>query len=133
MTTSGESFYSVDSTALMIIKKFQVMGKTPLRNVLDFRPIVSEVLSNSGSVSSPYTLSATKMFDLLNRSFSGNQVGLPGQGDTTILSLEYYLGRIDKVFLNKDNLVQIVKGAPATVPLEPDEIEDAILSCNIDI
>ena len=43
------------------------------------------------------------------------------------MSLEYYLGRIDKVFLNKDNLVQIIQGAPATLPLEPDEIEDAML------
>ena len=98
-----------------------------MRNVLDFRPIVAETLSGSGSISSPYTLSATKSFDLLNRSFSGNQVGLPGQGDTTILSLQYYLGRVDTVFLNKDNVVQIVKGAPAAVPIEPEDIDDAML------
>ena len=29
--------------------------------------------------------------------------------------------------MNKDNLVQIIQGAPATLPLEPDEIEDAML------
>ena len=127
LTTSGESFYSVDSYSNSEYKIIPQYGNTNLRNVLDFRPIVAEVLSGSGSVASPFTISSQRVFDFLNRSFTGNQVGLPGQGDTTIMSLEYYLGRIDKVFLNKDNLVQIIQGAPATLPLEPDEIEDAML------
>ena len=85
LTTSGESFYSVDSYSTDDYKIIPEYDNEELRNVLDFRPIVAETLSGSGSISTPYTLSATKSFDLLNRSFSGNQVGLPGQGDTTIL------------------------------------------------
>ena len=127
LTTSGESFYSVDSYSTDDYKIIPEYDNEELRNVLDFRPIVAETLSGSGSISTPYTLSTTKSFDLLNRSFSGNQVGLPGQGDTTILSLQYYLGRVDKVFLNKDNVVQIVKGAPAATPIEPEDIDDAML------
>ena len=73
------------------------------------------------------TSNGGKYFDFDNRSFAGNLTGLPGIGDTTILSLQHYLGRVDKVFMNKDNIIQVVKGAPATNPAPPDDIDDAML------
>ena len=60
-------------------------------------------------------------FDFANRAFTNNLTGIPGQGDTTILSLQYYLGRVDKVFMSKNSIIQIVKGAPASNPVSPDD------------
>ena len=127
LTTSGTGFYSVDSYPSEDYKIIPQYAGTQLRDVLDFRPMVVERLSGSGTRTSPYTLSVTNMFDFGSRAFTGNQVGLPGQSGTTILSLEYYLGRVDKVYINKDNKILVVKGASAANPTEPEGVEDAML------
>ena len=127
LTTSGVNPYTVDSYATSEYKIIPKFDDENLRDVIDFRPIVATGLSGGGSVASPWTLSATKYLDFDNRAFTGNLTGLPGIGDTTILSLQHYLGRVDKVFMNKDNIIQVVKGAPATNPAPPDDIDDAML------
>ena len=127
LTTSGNNPYTVDSYQTAEYKEIPEYDDANLRDVIDFRPIVVEGLAGAGSVASPWTLSATKYLDFDNRAFTGNLTGLPGIGDTTILSLQYYLGRVDKVFMNKDNIIQVVKGAPSTQPVAPDDIDDAML------
>ena len=127
LTTSGVNPYTVDSYATSEYKIIPKFDEDNLRDVIDFRPIVATGLAGGGSVASPWTLSATKYLDFDNRAFTGNLTGLPGIGDTTILSLQHYLGRVDKVFMNKDNIIQVVKGAPATNPAPPDDIDDAML------
>ena len=47
------------------------------------------------------------------------------------MSLQYYLPRVDKVFMSKDSVVQIVKGAPSTRPQPPEDIEDAMLLATV--
>ena len=51
-------------------------------------------------------------------------------GDTTILSLQYYLPRVDKVFMSKDSVIQIVKGAPNTRPQPTRRYRRCNASCN---
>ena len=127
LTTAGINPYTVDSYAEVDYKIIPTYDEQPLRDAIDFRPQVVEKLSGSGSVASPWTLNGTEFFDYSSRSFTGNVIGVPGIGDTTILSLQYYLPRIDKVFMNKDNVVQIAKGAPGSNPVEPENVEDAML------
>ena len=127
LTTAGINPYTVDSYPTEDYKIIPEFGDNPLRNVIDFRPIVTEKLTNAGSITSPYVLSDTKYFDFANRAFTGNLTGIPGQGDTTLLSLQYYLGRVDKVFMSKNSVVQVVKGAPASDPVSPDDLDDAML------
>ena len=133
LTTSGSNPYTVDSYQTSEYKEIPNYNSENLRDVIDFRPIVAEQLSGAGSVASPWGLSATKYLDFDNRAFTGNLTGLPGIGDTTILSIQYYLGRVDKVFMNKDNIIQIVKGAPSTQPVPPDNIDDAMLLATLTI
>ena len=133
LTTSGINPYTVDSYPSSEYKIIPDYDDANLRDVIDFRPIVAEQLSGAGSVASPWTLSATKYLDFDNRAFTGNLTGLPGIGDTTILSIQYYLGRVDKVFMNKDNIIQVVKGAPSTQPVPPDNIDDAMLLATLTI
>ena len=127
LTTSGINPYTVDSYSTSEYKIIPNYDDENLRDLIDFRPIVVEQLSGGGSVASPWTLSATKYLDFDNRAFTGNLTGIPGIGDTTILSLQHYFGRVDKVYMNKDGIVQVVKGAPATNPTAPDDIDDAML------
>jgi len=127
LTTAGINPYTVDSYDTADYKIIPSYEGTELRDSIDFRPIVPEKLANTGSVTSPFTLNGTEFFDFGSRAFTSNETGVPGPGETTIISLEHYLARVDKVFMNKDNEIQIVKGAPSTNPVEPEDIEDAML------
>ena len=127
LTTAGVNPYTVDSYADTDYKIIPTYDEQPLRDTIDFRPQVAEKLAGSGSVASPWTLNGTEFFDYESRAFTGNVIGVPGIGDTTILSLQYYLPRIDKVFMNKDNVVQVVKGSPGASPVTPEDVEDAML------
>jgi len=132
-TTSGDGFYTVDSYSSEDYKEIPTFGENPLRNGLDFRPMVPDLIANAGTRQSPYTLTATEFFNFSDRGFSGNLVGIPGQADTTILSYQYYLGRIDKVGINKDAKIVILKGEPSETPVEPADPDDAMLLATITI
>ena len=132
-TTSGDGFYSVDSYSAEDYKEIPTFGIIPLRNGLDFRPMVPDKLANNGTRGTPYEFTATEFFNFSDRSFTGNFVGIPGQADTTILSYEYYLGRIDKVGINKDSKIVILKGEPSENPVEPADPEDAMLLATLTI
>jgi len=131
LTTAGINPYTVDSYDTADYKIIPNYDGEELRDSVDFRPIVPEKLANTGSVTSPFTLNGTEFFDFGSRAFTGNETGVPGPGETTIISLEHYLARVDKVFMNKDNEIQVVKGAPSTNPVEPEDIEDAMLLATI--
>ena len=131
LTTNGISPYTVDSYTTADYKIIPNYDGQELRDVIDFRPIVPEKLANTGGIGSPFTLNGTEFFDFGSRAFTGNLIGVPGPGETTIISLEHYLARVDKVFMNKDNVVQVVKGAPGTNPVEPEDIEDAMLLATV--
>ena len=127
VTTSGEGFYSVDSYSSDDYKEIPTFGTQSLRNGLDFRPMVPAAISGSGTRQSPFLHSSNDYFGFSTRAFTGNLVGIPGQADTTILSYEYYLGRIDKLSINKDNKIIIAKGEPSENPVEPETPTDAML------
>ena len=131
LTTSGSGFYTVDSYPASEYKEIPSYLGLPLRDAIDYRPIVPSNLSGSGSRTSPFTLTSGGKFDFNNRAFTGNLVGIPGRSDSTIISYEHYLGRIDKVFLNKDNVIQIVKGSPSESLVQPEDIDDAMLLATI--
>ena len=47
------------------------------------------------------------------------------------MSVQYYLPRIDKLFLSKESVFQVVKGAPNTRPQAPEDVEDAMLLATV--
>ena len=130
-TSNGVNPYTVDSYSGADYKIIPNYDGVELRDHIDFRPIVPEAIAGSGTQSSPYTLNATKYFDFNNRAFTNNEVGMPGISDSTTLSLQYYLPRVDKLFLSKDSVFQIVKGAPGVRPQAPDDLEDAMLLATV--
>ena len=132
-TTSGDGFYSVDSYSTEDYKEIPSFGEIGLRNGLDFRPMVPDKISGTGTRTSPYVHTATEYFNFDDREFTGNLVGIPGQADTTILSYQYYLGRIDKVGINKDSKIVINQGQPSETPVEPGDPDDAMLLATLTI
>ena len=130
-TSNGTNPYTVDSYNAGDYKIIPSYEGTELRDVIDFRPIVPQQISGSGTQSSPFTLTTTKYFDFVNRAFTSNEVGIPGISDTTTLSLQYYLPRVDKLFLSKESIFQIVKGAPNRRPEAPEDLEDAMLLATV--
>ena len=89
-------------------------------DVIDLRPRVDNytVLEN---VRSP--------LEFLGRTFNatGNSSKNIIASDTSLVSnYSYYLGRIDKIYLSKDNTIQVRQGEPSENPLPPESIENAL-------
>jgi hypothetical protein len=84
---------------------------TRLTDYVDIRPRVT-----------PYILSTKSPFEFSARNFASD-----GQyseyilcpGENIILSYSYYVGRIDRVFLNSDGTFDVVRGEPSRSPLPP--------------
>ena len=89
-------------------------------DILDIRPIVSNYTVSSGSRSP---------FEFLSRIFSSvTNCGknIMASNESIILSYDNYLGRIDRIFLDKNSVFQLVKGQPAENPQLPKSIDDAL-------
>jgi hypothetical protein len=89
-------------------------------DVLDIRPIVSNYTVSSG---------ARSPFEFLSRTFSAvTNCGknIMASNESIILSYSNYLGRIDRIFLDKNSVFQLVKGEPSENPQLPKSIDDAL-------
>ena len=115
-------FFSVDSYS-GIINYEQIPNYTSdttgqtyeLRDTLDFRPRVDDASTiNSG----------------------GNDRSFDGTGASTVdvvkfktnvtTDHEFYKGRVDKLFLNKEGTFEVLKGAEDSIPQEPGSIDNAM-------
>ncbi len=87
-------------------------------DTLDFRPRVSEFTSTT---SSPFT------FD--SRDFAGsgsNPTYVVAPNESSTIGYSYYLPRLDKLVLNSDGTLNVVKGISADNPMPPSSIEDGM-------
>ena len=104
--------YTSDSTG----EKFE------LRDTLDFRPRVDDASTiNSGSN---------------DRSFDGtgaSTIDVPKFNSDITGDLEFYLNRIDKLFLTREGNLRVVKGSSDLNPLSPDNLEGHMLMATITI
>jgi len=90
-------------------------------DTLDFRPRVSVF---SSSTQSP--------FDFDSRVFEGSVKTLAPNEDSTI-GYDYYLGRIDKLVIDKLGVLSIIKGSPSRTPKTPDISSDAMEIASIEL
>ena len=89
-------------------------------DIIDIRPRVDDytVVENSRSP-----------LEFLGRSFgaTGNSARNILASDNSLIShYSYYLGRIDKIYLSKDNTIQVRQGEPSENPVPPEPIENAL-------
>jgi len=77
-------------------------------DTLDFRPRVTQF---TGSTSSP--------FDFSQRNFGTSPKVIFSPTESSLLGYDYYLGRIDKLYLDKNGEFVLKKGTSARIPQSP--------------
>src|SRR6056300_328544 len=93
-----------------------------LRDCLDFRPRVDDASTiNSGSSDRSYDGTGASTVDVLQFN-----------SDATT-DFEYYLNRIDKIFITRDGELKALKGASAISPLEPGNLDGHLLLATLTI
>ena len=121
-------FFSIDSyTNQLEYGQIPIFGNRRLSDVLDFRPRVANI-STSGS---------TTAFTFNNRVFEGtgsSQTDIPRPDSSMTADYDYYLGRIDRLYLTHKGEFQVAKGTPANMPMVPTKkIPDAMLLATLNI
>ena len=86
------------------------VNKVRATDVLDFRPRVSTF---TGTTSSPFD------FDARTTAFNTAPKFLVAPNETSLLGYEYYLSRIDKVYLDEYGTLSVTKGLSANHPQAP--------------
>jgi hypothetical protein len=93
-----------------------------LRDVIDFRPRVDDASTiDSGSN---------------DRSFDGtgaSTIDVPEFGSDITSDLEFYLSRVDKLFLTREGNLRVVEGASDLNPLEPGDLDGHMLLATLNI
>ena len=133
---TSASFETTDNGDIITVESYknfdyskEIKSINNFRNtdIIDLRPRVSEY-TVAENLRSP--------LEFAGRSFNG-----AGQSIQNILAsdeqitadIEYYQGRIDRVFLSKDGRFQIVYGTPSDDPATPNPIDDAIEICTVEL
>lgn len=96
-------------------------------DIIDLRPRVDDYTISAGSRSP---------LEFLGRNFTatGNSSKhILASGGTILLDYSYYLGRIDKIYLSKDNLIQVKTGEPSDNPAPPEPVENALEVATINV
>ena len=94
-------------------------------DMIDGRPRVSKYVGSSGSRSP---------FEFLGRNFSGGQhssKNVLASDESLSLDYNYYLPRMDRIYLDKDGILTVKTGAPADNPALPDEVSGGMNIANI--
>jgi len=105
-----------------------------LRDVLDFRPAITTLVSGSGTLADPFQLNCST-FDFASRSFNPNDgatiFDIPKPDSDFRCDYSYYLKRIDKLFVDTDGRFFIVEGKSEEIPSPPDNPNNAMLIATI--
>lgn len=111
----------------------------PMADLIDFRYYVqpSAITGTSGTISSPFKETASS-FDLYNSTITSNQ-SVPYPGSVFGLDYEFYLGRVDKVYLAPSSqkygfttgVARVIQGSDAVEPVASDDPAAGLLLATI--
>jgi hypothetical protein len=91
-----------------------------MSDIIDIRPRVSDYVLSAGN-RSPFEFSG-RLFDQQGNSAAN----ILAADESIILNYNFYLPRIDKIFLNKESEFTVQQGIPDENPKAPQKIEDAL-------
>jgi hypothetical protein len=91
-----------------------------MTDIIDIRPRVSDYVVTAGS-RSPFEFNG-RLFDQQGNSAAN----ILASDENIVLNYNFYLPRIDKIFLNKESEFTIQKGVPDENPKSPQLIEDSL-------
>lgn len=111
-----------------------VYGVVSLADVVDFRPRVSDFIVGSPTSSNVPGYSDATTADSTNFDGTGSSVSsIPLYGTSFNTGFEYYVGRIDAIYISKEGRFVVSTGTPSLNPQVPDEISDSILLYHLNI
>ena len=93
-------------------------------DTLDFRPIVEEI---------PFSSIVKSPFDFDSRSFSNADNRILAPNEDSLIDYSYYVGRIDKVFIDKHAKIFVKKGTASESPSEPANNTDVMELATIEL
>ena len=136
-----QSYYSdIDSGRLNYEEIPLAYNYAPMSDIIDFRYYVKPSLaSGTGTISSPLRESSTSSpFDMYEANFEPNQK-VPYPSSIFGLDYEFYLGRIDKVYLTTSNdkysafsgQLRVLQGADSIEPLVSNEDSSGLLLATV--
>ena len=126
---SSASFDSTDTGDITTVESYKnfdyateikTVNGFAMSDIIDIRPRVSEYSVTEG---------ARSPLEFFGRTFNtaGNSATNILASDESILTtFSHYLGRIDRVFLDKTGKFQIVYGTPSELPQRPNPIDEAM-------
>lgn len=123
---TSNDFYSTNSYNTSEISYSEIpltYDGTPYSDIVDFRFETVPSSGSGGSLITPYQESISA-FDLLSLTRVIPAFAFPGE--TISLDYDYYLGRIDKIFLDENGNIIVNKGSDSLVPKEPEDIPNAL-------
>lgn len=128
--TSG-NFYNVNSYSDIPYKDIPTYLNKRLSDVIDYRYKLKNNVSGSGTVSSPFVVNSSTL-DFNSRYSQGiSQFNILDSSQTNSFDIQYYQGRIDKLYLTSEGNFKLIKGQSADIPLEPTGIDNAMLLAKI--
>ena len=119
-------FVTVNSYDSNNYKKIPLISNNSCTDIVDFRPRV--VNYSTASTYSP--------FDFKSRVFNDNVAsskGIVAKDNSIVLSYNYYLPRIDKLFLSKNGTFNLIKGVPSLTPKLPGSLDYSLEVATINL
>jgi hypothetical protein len=118
-TDNGDVFTVLSYGRSRYLNDIPFIGPKKIRatDTLDFRPRVSVF---SSSTSSPFD------FSTRTSSFGSDPKLILSPNESCFIGYDYYLGRIDRVYLDKGGNFVVNKGISADVPKEPTKISEVM-------
>jgi hypothetical protein len=143
-------FFSVDSYSSISYKEIptytatrvdpevaEPTGEYDLRDCVDFRPRVADATTTTQTIQSQTTYKVTSMsFNFEDREFTGSgssTTNIPKDNSNFQYDFDYYVGRIDMLFLTPEGRFKVVNGAPAEQPVPPKALDDAMKLAEINL
>ena len=108
-----------------------IFGNKFLADFLDFRPGVKNLYTGTGTVASPAYVNCST-FDFKSRVFpttgtpSATLFDIPKLNSNFKCDIDWYLQRIDKIYVLPTGEFQVIKGKSAEIPLEPEGLQDGM-------
>jgi hypothetical protein len=132
-SNTTNDFYSIssyDTSEIDYEDITRTYDGTPYSDIVDFRYETIASTASGGTITTPYT-ETQSAFDYYTVTRSMNVFAFPGE--VVGLDYDYYLGRVDKIFLDSSNKLLVTKGAESLNPVPPQNIEQALLLATITI
>ena len=135
---AGSGYFTVDSYTEIDyadIPNFEssVHGNISLRDVVDFRPRVSDFTGLNTETVLPGYSDARTINALKFNGTGASSAPLPISETVFESAYEFYLNRIDSLYISKSGKFVVAKGTPSLNPQTPEEISDGILLYHLNI